>query len=511
MRQGIQERAFKSIDPMDMAYSLLGMVNSFVLEWLISKEYYPLISKLETLLEIFLGGVQRIKGEGRSMRRRWFVGFILLAVIFAGVVRAQVPPRSLTLEESIKIALERSLSLHSAHQGVVGSEFKRKEAVTHFLPTWTGQYGYTRYDHNSPYTLGVRTIPMGPGTTMSIPRTSRDVYSFSTTLSQPVFTGGLNSASYRLAKLGVDLSKEAVETVKQDLVLEVRAGYFNILRAKKFLAVAEQQVRQFEAQREVTRAFFEVGIVPKNDVLQAEVQLANARQSLVRVENDLAIAKSSFNLLLRREIDTPLEVVDILGYQSFPLGMEASLEEAFRQRPEVKVAQISIDQAREGVKVARSGYLPMVNVLGNYGRSSEELSTYGDFRGERWTVQALATFTFWNWGSTAFKVGESRVKVTQAEDAKLQLLEGIALEVKNDYLNMRVAEKNIGVAEKAIEQAEENLRMNEERYKYQVATQTDVLNAVTLLTQARTNYYSALSDFNIAKAQLERSMGRMVP
>ena len=83
--------------------------------------------------------------------------------------------------------------------------------------------------------------------------------------------------------------------------------------------------------------------------------------------------------------------------------------------------------------------------------------------------------------------------------------------MKHDYLNMLVAEKNISVAEKAIEQAEENLRMNEERYKYQVATQTDVVNAVTLLAQARVNYYGALSDFNIAKAQLERAMGRMYP
>ena len=122
---------------------------------------------------------------------------------------------------------------------------------------------------------------------------------------------------------------------------------------------------------------------------------------------------------------------------------------------------------------------------------------------DRWTVQALATFTLWNWGNTAFKVGENKVKVTQAEDTKNQTIDSITLEVKNDYLNMQVAEKNISTAEKSIEQAEENLRMNEERYKYQVATQTDVVNAVTLLAQARTNYYGALSDFNVAKAQLD--------
>ena len=134
----------------------------------------------------------------------------------------------------------------------------------------------------------------------------RDIYNFGTTLNQPLFTGGLNLANYRSAKIGVDLSKESLETAKRDLVLQVRVGYFTILRAEKFLAVAEQQVKQFEAQFEVTKAFFDVGIVPKNDVLQAEVRLANARQQLVKAANDLATAKASFNILLRREINTAL-------------------------------------------------------------------------------------------------------------------------------------------------------------------------------------------------------------
>lgn len=453
------------------------------------------------------------------MMKRGLLGLMMGIFLFSGGIWAQVPQKPLTLEESIKIALEKNLALRSAREGVVGSEFKRKQAVTNFLPTWTGQYGYTRYDHHSPVTLEVTTVTRtltipGVGTIgmpSSIPHSTRDVYSLSTTLAQPIFTGGLNLSNYRLAKMGIDLSKENVETIKLDLVLQVREGYFNILRAEKFLQVAQQQVKNFEAQLEVAKAFFEVGIVPKNDVLQAEVQLGNARQGLVKAENGLALAKASFNLLLRRELDSPLEIEDVLDDKPFELGFEASLEEALRKRPEIKMAQINIEQAKEGVKVARSGYFPTLSILGNYNRASEEFSTYGDLRSERWTIQALATFTLWNWGNTAFEVGESKVKVSQAENAKLQLLESIALEVKNDYLNMLVAEKNIGVAAKAVEQAEENLRMNEERYKYQVATQTDVLNAVTLLTQARTNYYSALSDFNIAKAQLERSMGRMYP
>jgi len=438
------------------------------------------------------------------MRMKWTVGFILF-VIFAGqFVWGQSLQEPLTLEESIKIGLEKNLSLHSAVVGVMGSEYRRKEAITNFLPLWTGQYNYTRY--NTPVTVGSTqaAVPLGA-------ITSRDIYGFNTTLGQPLYTGGLNLANYRFAKLGVDLSKASVETAKRDIVLQVRLGYFIILRAEKFLSVAQQQVKQFEAQLEVTKAFFDVGIVPKNDVLQAEVNLANARQSLVKAENDVATAKASFNILLRREINTPLEVVDILAYKPFPLGFDAALEEALRERPEIKAAQLNVDQAKENVKVARSGFFPTINLLGNYDRFSDDVGLNGDIKNERWTIQALATFTLWNWGNTVFKVGENKVKVNQAEDSKSQLIDSITLEVRDDYLNMLVAEKNLNVAEKSIEQAEENLRMNEERYKYQVATQTDVINAVTLLAQARVNYYGALSDFNVAKAQLERAMGRMYP
>ncbi len=438
------------------------------------------------------------------MKMRWLVGFILWVIVSAGVVWAQEPQKPLTLEECIKTAMERSLALHSAAVGIVGSEYRQKEAITNFLPFWTGQYGYTRY--NTPVSVGATQID----TSGLLLNTSKDVYNFNTTLNQPLFTGGLNLANYRSAKLGVDLSKTSLETAKRDLVLQVRVGYFTILRAEKFLGVAEQQVKQFEAQLEVTKAFFDVGIVAKNDVLLAEVNLANARQSLVKAANEVAAAKASFNLLLRREVNTPFEVVDILAYKAFPLSYEQSLEEALRLRPEVKAAQLNIDQAKENVKIARSGFFPTISLAGNYSRSSDE-PELGRFKGEGWVVQALATFTLWDWGNTYFKVGEAKVKVTQAEDSKNQLIDSIVLEVKDDYLNMQVAEKNIIVAEKAIEQAEENLRMNEERYKYQVATQTDVINAVTLLSQARVNYYGALSDFNVAKAQLDRAMGRMYP
>jgi outer membrane protein TolC len=437
------------------------------------------------------------------------IGFVVLSILYGSWALAQETQEPLTLEDSIKIAIERNLTIHSAVEAVVGSEYRYKETITNFLPSWTGQYTMGRY--NAPAIVGPIPIVLPvtiPGLSLF---TSRDVYGLSTSVNQPVFTGGLNLANYRSAKLGVNLSKASVETARRDLILQVRVGYFTILKAEKYLDVAEQQVKQFEAQLEVTKAFFDAEKVSMNDVLQAEVSLANARQSMAKTANDVATAKASFNTLLRREITTPFQVVDILAYKAFPLSYEQSLEEALRLRPEIRAAQINIDQAKENVKVARSGFFPTINLSGNYNRSSDYWTLRRDIQFDMWSIQASATFTLWNWGNTAFKVGESKVKVTQAEDSKNQLIDSITLEVRDAYLNMLLAEKNIRTAETAIAQAEENLRMFEERYKYQVATQTDVIIAVTFLAQARTNYYSALSDFNIAQAQLERAMGRMYP
>ncbi|MFQ5842725.1 MAG: TolC family protein [Thermodesulfobacteriota bacterium] len=102
---------------------------------------------------------------------------------------------------------------------------------------------------------------------------------------------------------------------------------------------------------------------------------------------------------------------------------------------------------------------------------------------------------------------EKETRLVQAEDSRIQVEDEISLEVKDTHLRLMEARDKIGVAEVAIEQAEENFRMNQERFKEQVATSTDVLDAQTLLTQARTNYFNALSDYNIASARLDRAMG----
>ena len=108
--------------------------------------------------------------------------------------------------------------------------------------------------------------------------------------------------------------------------------------------MAKQSVEQFTAQKDLAKNFYEVGLVPRNDYLQAEVRLADGTQSLVRSENRLEEAKARFNTALRRPISTPVAVVDALGYKPFGKDFDQCLQAAMDNRPEIQVFALKAEQ-----------------------------------------------------------------------------------------------------------------------------------------------------------------------
>ncbi len=413
-----------------------------------------------------------------------------------GVDEAEV----LSLKEAVEMALERSPLVHSAREGTKGADYLRKAALADFLPTLRTEYDYTRLDQQPFFTTetGIR-VKVG----------TQSNYSWTTGFDQPIFRGGALYWSYRLAQLGVDLSKVSLELVKQDLILQVKEAYFTILKAAKIREVAVRSVEQLEAGVKFSKAFYDVGIIAKNDLLQTQVELAQERQDLTSADIELSIAKAAFNTLLRRNVAMEVEVEDILEYRPMELSFEECLKVARKNRPELSEVEFNVKRAEKEVQLAKSEYFPTLGLSFNYERIGDDPSVSGsDFADEdSWNVMATARWTFWQWGKKRQLVREKETRLVQAKNAKIQVEDSISLEVKDAYLRLREARDKIGLAEVAVEQAEENFRINAERFKEQVATTTEVLDAQTLLTQAKSNYFNALSDYNITWARLDRAMG----
>ena len=435
-----------------------------------------------------------------------FLGILFFLLLgFSKILASEV----LTLEESIKIALEKSLSIYSAEEEIKAKEFEELSSRADFFPKLSTSYTYTRLDNDTVNDAKYTSYPYPSFSPREVSPLDTNTYQFNITATQPLFTGWRLTISREIASLGVGTAKIQKETTIQNLVLNVKEAYFGILKAEKLENVAKQAVEQLKANLGVSQAFYDEGIIAKNALLQTEVQMAQARQNLIKATNGVEIAKSLFNKLLRRGLNKEVKIKDILDYHPIRLLLDQCMEKAEQNRPEIKEVSLNVMSAEKAVDLNKSSYYPSVTLIGNYQRETDDI-LLGSGPGEDpdiWTITVKGEWTFWEWRKKGHDVAAARAKLAKANYLLKEIKDNIQLEVKGAYLSLREAEKNIQVAKKAVVQAEENFRMNEERYKQQVATSTDVLNALTLLTQARTNYFNALSEHNIAWARLERAMG----
>ena len=442
-----------------------------------------------------------------KMRASWlrvfalffFVAAVVMVVAVARQAVAQEGAPLLTLKESIEMGLERNPGMQVAREEIEAARERHKEARTGFLPSLSARYSYTRPSE----------VPYAVIAGNRFDFADRDQYRLTGTIEQPLFTGFATLSNYQLARLGLDVARIQLARARVDLILEVKEAYYSILSADKIHEVAVQAVEQLQAQLEVAKNFYEVGMSPKIEVLEAEVRLAEARQELIRAENDVRLAKARFNTILRRSIDLDVVPADTLSDRPYEKPYESCLETSLQKRPELIEAEKNVLSAEKEVTLTKSAYYPKVTLSGNYYRAGDDASLSGsDFVDrEKWDIMAVATMTFFEWGKTRYAIKRQQARLRQAKEALEQIKDAVRLEVKTNYLNLQAAEKNIWVARKSVESAEENFRISKERYREQVATATEVLDAQTRLTGARTNYTNALVEFNVGRARLIRAMG----
>jgi outer membrane protein len=191
---------------------------------------------------------------------------------------------SLSLQQVIDMAIEANLNLKSSKEEINAALSTKKQSRSGFLPAFNATYQYKRTDDD---------------TVKKSILTNLNEYNFSASFTQPLFTGFALINQYKMAGYGLDIAQANEQFVRQNVILEARSVYFTVLKADKLLKVSEETEKQIEAQKDVANNFYEVGMSPLNDLLQAQVELANAIQEVILDNNDLQNAQSDLNILLR--------------------------------------------------------------------------------------------------------------------------------------------------------------------------------------------------------------------
>jgi outer membrane protein len=205
-----------------------------------------------------------------------------------------------------------------------------------------------------------------------------------------------------------------------------------------------------------------------------------------------------------------LTLTDRLTYRPTQYRLDECYHLGLRKRPEIRQLGLQLMTAQRQIHVAIAGYFPTISLTWTYNKYGDDpaLASASRFQeADEWNIVLAATWTFWEWGKTTYQVDQARSERSRLQVVQQQTIDNIKLEIKKAFLDLKVAEKNISVARTAVVQAMENFRMSVERYRAQVTTSTEVLDAQTLLTKSQVNYFTALTDYNKAQARLRKAMG----
>lgn len=410
----------------------------------------------------------------------------------------------LDLEETIQRALLTNPSVKIAEYNRKAakadySAAKSARGISISLNHDSGRGGYADYAMRS-VNGGTEILTKGIGNS----------HSNSITASLPIFTGGELQGQIGQAKANYRSMLSAEEQAYNEMKETATTGYFNMLNATNMKALRQESVDRLQAHLDNVIAQYNVGIVARADVLRSEVELANAKQDYITASNEYDVAEATLNNIIGTPLNTTLKLKDSLQYVPYDNDMAYCLAYSEQHRPELKQAEYAIDSAEAALVVARSGHMPKVyaNASNNWGGNGSDWPGDDD---ENWSVGVTASMNVFDSGVTWSKIHAAQENLAKAKESQRQIKDNVELEVRTDYLNLREAEKRITTTQVAVASAEEDYHIAVVRYQAGVGTNIDVMDAQEALTQAKTNYYQALYNYNTSKAALNTSMGVGVP
>jgi len=403
------------------------------------------------------------------------------------------------LERCVKRALEANPSIVSARAALKGAEYGVDAATGEFFFKVKGEYGYTKYDRK-------RTTGYG----------YRDQWAANLSLSQPLFTGFRLLSSYQKAKLARKQSDMQLYNAELVIIKDVQSNFLNLLKARMDVKSAKDSVERLKSQLKVNNAYYEVGLYPRVDVLQAEVELATAEQNLLSARNTVSTQKAKLNTLLNLPLDAEIMYVGTLDCVPGSFDLKTCLTKAYKDRPDLKIALKSVEIAFKDAKIASSSFYPEVTADADYYRGGNDPDTNGGdgwshAASEYWTVGVNMNWTMFEWGAdyNDWKKTKETINQLQAELENTRLNAGF--EVKRALLNLQEAADRILVGRKSVESAKESYRMALARYQAQVGTNNDVLDAQARVSESEAKLNTALADYNTALSALYVAMGEKNP
>lgn len=440
------------------------------------------------------------------MKRLLTIVFVLAA---SGIASAQAPLR-LTLEDAIARGLDASprLSELTARQDAARAIEDQREAGQR--PQVTAFAGYARTNHVEEF-----SVPNASGGVRVIYPDIPDRVQTRIDLQWPIYTGGRLQAQTRAAAAEAEAAGHDRDAARADLRLEITRSFLAVMTARAALDVVRQALDRTNAHLTDVRNQLSVGLVPPSDVLTIEAQHARQRLVSIEAESIVETTTAEFKRLLGLDQNETVELlpsavvgIAVAGPPAAPTG--AAMDEIRANRAERKSLLFRITAADERVAAASAGSLPVLTTVGGYdvARPNPKIFPIQESWKPSWDIGVNVRWSLFDGGRVRAEVAEAAANRRAAEARLRDFDTGVDVEVRQRMVELRAAAAAIEAAGASLRAAAEARRVIAERFSAGVATNTDVLNAQSVLLQAELDVTRARANGELADARLRRALGR---
>jgi len=412
----------------------------------------------------------------------------------------------LTLNEAIELALKNNRLIEQSAEDREAARWNLSVVRRNsgFVLSWSSslnRIGGRYYNINRQY----HTQAKGTSSEKLYPSYLNE-NSNSVSLSIPLYTGGQLENQREAARYALNSADLNLENSRQYVKYQAAQAYYQVLQQKSLVSVQQQAVELLQEHLRNVEIQYEVGTVAKSDMLATSVQLSNTQQALTTAQGNYLMAVAQLNNILGLPADTQIITSDDITFVSYHMTEAQCLDYALMHRPDGIAAAYAVKQAEAQTDAQKSGYRPRISAV-MQGSMSGEGVLKADHNQEQWAVGFSMQWNIFDNGITSAQVRQSKAIERKAESIARQQVETIELEVRNAYIALKTAEKNIETTATAVAQAEEEFSIAQIRYIEGVDTNLNVMNAQEKVVETRNNYYAALYNYMTSRAQLEKAMG----
>jgi len=431
-----------------------------------------------------------------------YLGVTLLC--FAVTTPNFAQQKALSLEEAIRLGLENSKQLKLSQARVDEAVAQYNQVKDRALPSANASFAYNHAEIlNDKFQLGA-------GEPFDLP-TRSDAYIGSLSLQQLVFQGNKLKFAKLSTELLTNVSQLDIEKNKQEITYNIINGYFNLYKVVQSQKVVAQNLDVIERQIKQSQRFFEQGLITQNEVLRFQLQKSNVQLTALDLENNKNIVNYNLDLLLGLPETATIQIAELPVINSVNSDLAHYVDTALADREELKQIGLRTQVAEYNIKSTKANVLPSLGV----GANMYYINPSGKFippSNQFLAPVALAATLSWNIGSlwtNKHKVAEANIQKEETLINKGILEDQVKSQVNNDYQNYSKAVQRIEVLQTSIAQARENDRILESKYKNNIASVTDRIDATTQLFQSEINLELAKADAMLAYYTLLKSTGNL--